>query len=103
MSKRLKIPAKFSSESAERAFWEKNDSTRYLDWNKAQVATVATLKPSTKTISMRLPPVDVPRFRGQFSVFSDRIFVLPPRSYTAGQSHAAGGRSPALRNTEVAR
>jgi predicted DNA binding CopG/RHH family protein len=55
MSKRLKTTPKFSSEAAERAFWEKNDSTRYLDWNKAQVATFPNLKPSTKTISLRLP------------------------------------------------
>jgi predicted DNA binding CopG/RHH family protein len=56
MSKRrLKTMPKFSSEAAERAFWEKNDSTHYLDWSKAQVATFPNLKPSTKTISLRLP------------------------------------------------
>ena len=55
MSKRLKTIPKFSSEAAESAFWEKNDSTRYLDWNKAQVASFPNLKPSTKTISLRLP------------------------------------------------
>ena len=55
MSKRLKTPPRFSSEAAERAFWEKNDSTRYLDWNKAQIASFPNLKPSTKTISLRLP------------------------------------------------
>jgi predicted DNA binding CopG/RHH family protein len=55
MSKRLKAAPKFPSEAAERAFWEKNDSTNYLDWSKAQVATFPNLKPSTKTISLRLP------------------------------------------------
>ncbi len=55
MSKRAKAIPKFSSESAERAFWEKNDSTEHLDWGKAQVATFPNLKPSTKTISLRLP------------------------------------------------
>jgi predicted DNA binding CopG/RHH family protein len=34
---------------------KKNDSTGYLDWSKAQVATFPNLKPSTKTISLRLP------------------------------------------------
>jgi bifunctional non-homologous end joining protein LigD len=38
-----------------------------------------------------------------FSVFSDRIFVLPPRSYTAGQSRAAGGRSSVLAAMDVVR
>lgn len=55
MSKRLKAIPKFSSEAAERTFWEKNDSSRYVDWSKAQVATFPNLKPSTKTISLRLP------------------------------------------------
>lgn len=46
MSKRAKAIPKFSSEAAERAFWEKNDSTEHLDWGKAQVATFPNLKPS---------------------------------------------------------
>ena len=55
MSKRLKTIPKFPSEAAERTFWEKNDSSKYLDWSKAQVAVFPNLKPSTKTISLRLP------------------------------------------------
>jgi predicted DNA binding CopG/RHH family protein len=55
MSRRLKTIPKFSSEAAERAFWEKNDSSKYLDWSKAQIAAFPNLKPSTKTISLRLP------------------------------------------------
>jgi hypothetical protein len=46
MSKRLKAIPKFPSEAAERTFWEKNDSTAYLDWSKAQVAAFPNLKPS---------------------------------------------------------
>jgi predicted DNA binding CopG/RHH family protein len=55
MNKRLKpIPIrKFASEAA--AFWEKNDSTGYLDWKKAQPTVLPNLKPSTQTISLRLP------------------------------------------------
>jgi hypothetical protein len=30
MNKRLKVPPKFPGEAAERAFWEKNDSTAYV-------------------------------------------------------------------------
>jgi len=40
MSKRLKRIPKFANEAAERAFWEKHDSTAYLDWKKAQPAEV---------------------------------------------------------------
>ena len=55
MNKRLKPIPKFPSEAAERAFWEKNESTVYMDWKKAQVAVLPNLKPSTQTISLRLP------------------------------------------------
>jgi predicted DNA binding CopG/RHH family protein len=55
MNKRLKPIPKFASEAAERAFWEKNDSTVYMDWKKARVAVLPNLKPSTQTISLRLP------------------------------------------------
>lgn len=55
MSKPAKSIPKFASEARERAFWEKNDSSEYLDWSKAQRAVFPNLKPSTKTISLRLP------------------------------------------------
>lgn len=45
----------FESEEQERAFWEKNDSSAYLDWDKAKSVRFANLKKSTKTISLRLP------------------------------------------------
>ena len=49
-----KIP-KFKNEDEERDFWEEHDSTEYIDWSKAQRAIFPNLKPSTKTISVRLP------------------------------------------------
>ena len=54
MSKGKKQP-KFKNEAEERKFWEKNDSSEYLDWSKAESVTLVNLKPSTKTISLRLP------------------------------------------------
>jgi predicted DNA binding CopG/RHH family protein len=54
MSKLKKTP-EFKTEAEEREFWESHDSTEYVDWNKAQIATFPNLKPSTKTISLRLP------------------------------------------------
>lgn len=54
MSKLKEIP-RFKSEAEERAFWESHDSSEYLDWRQAQRATLPNLKPSTKTISLRLP------------------------------------------------
>ena len=45
----------FTSESAERRFWSTHDSTDYLDWSKAKRVLFPNLKPSVKTISIRLP------------------------------------------------
>ena len=49
-----KIP-RFKSEKEEREFWQSHDSTEYVDWKKAERLTLANLKPSVKTISLRLP------------------------------------------------
>ena len=54
MSKLKTIP-KFKTESEERDFWENNDSSEYVDLKKARPASMPNLKPSTKTISLRLP------------------------------------------------
>lgn len=54
MSKLKKIP-NFANEAEERAFWESHSSTDYLEWSKAESASFPNLKPSTKTISLRLP------------------------------------------------
>ena len=53
-SKRKPIP-EFSSEAEERAFWESVDSTDYLDWSKAEQFRFPNLKPSSTSISLRLP------------------------------------------------
>jgi len=53
-AKRKPIP-RFKSEKDERRFWETHDSTDYVDWSKAVRASFPNLKPSTETISLRLP------------------------------------------------
>jgi len=55
MKKQTKIVPKFSNEEEERDFWEHNDSSDYLDWAAAQQVVLPNLKPTTKTISLRLP------------------------------------------------
>ncbi len=55
MSKRLKTVPKFRSEAEERRFWETHDSTDYVDWSKARRVRFPNLKPSTTSISLRLP------------------------------------------------
>ena len=55
MKAKLKpIPA-FKSEAEERAYWEKTDSTNHIDWSKARRTRFPNLKPSTQSISLRLP------------------------------------------------
>ena len=48
------VPA-FRNEDQEREFWATHDSTEFVDWSKAKRAVFPNLKPSTKTISLRLP------------------------------------------------
>ena len=49
-----KVP-KFENEGEEREFWDARDSTDYIDWTKSKRVILPNLKPSTKTISLRLP------------------------------------------------
>lgn len=55
MSKPTKTIPRFKNEAEERAFWESQDSTAYVDWAKAKRAVLPNLKPTTRTISLRLP------------------------------------------------
>ena len=54
MKLKKRLP-KFTSEAAERRFWATHDSADYLDWSKAKRVLFPNLKPSVKTISIRLP------------------------------------------------
>jgi predicted DNA binding CopG/RHH family protein len=51
----MKNIPKFKTEAAERKFWAEHDSTEYVDWSTTRRAVFPNLKPSTKTISLRLP------------------------------------------------
>lgn len=53
--KKLKPIPKFKNEKEERKFWLSHDSSEYIDWSKARKANFPKLKPSTKSISLRLP------------------------------------------------
>ena len=62
MSESKKLPV-FKTEAEEREFWESHDSTDYVDWQKAQRVSFPNLKPSTKTISLRLPETLLDRIK----------------------------------------
>ena len=54
MSPKKKVPIS-KSEDKEREFWATADSTEYVDWSRARRVILPNLKPSLKTISLRLP------------------------------------------------
>jgi predicted DNA binding CopG/RHH family protein len=54
MTAKIRIP-RFGSEAQERRFWETHDSTKLVDWSQAKRARLPNLKPSTQSISLRLP------------------------------------------------
>jgi predicted DNA binding CopG/RHH family protein len=61
-TKRNKIPH-FRNEDEERAFWSKHDSTDYVEWSKAEEKSFPELRPTLKSISLRLPESLLQRIR----------------------------------------
>jgi predicted DNA binding CopG/RHH family protein len=55
MSRKAKPAPQFRDEAEERQFWETHDSSGYVDWSTAERVRLPNLKPSTKSISLRLP------------------------------------------------
>jgi len=55
MEKQLKKIPQFKNEDEERNFWAKVDTSKYFDFGKAQRVIFPNLKPSTRSISLRLP------------------------------------------------
>jgi predicted DNA binding CopG/RHH family protein len=55
MSKSAKKLPAFLDEAEERQFWESHDSSDYVDWKNAERVRLPSLKPSTRSISLRLP------------------------------------------------
>ena len=53
--KSLQPIPKFESEDEEREFWATHDLTDFVDWSRVRPVTFPRLKPSTRTISLRLP------------------------------------------------
>ena len=51
----MKKTPKFKNEPEERRFWQTHDSAEYVDWSEAEAVVLPELKPSTKSISLRLP------------------------------------------------
>ena len=50
----IKPIPEFNNKDEEREFWASQNSTEYIDWSKAERVVFPKLKPSTKTISLRI-------------------------------------------------
>lgn len=55
MKRTRKLAPRFATEADERAFWESHDSTDHVDWSKAEKVRLPNVKPSSTSISLRLP------------------------------------------------
>ena len=53
--RKLKPIPHFKNEDEEAAFWAKHDTTEYFDTSKPLKIELPNLKPTTKTITLRLP------------------------------------------------
>jgi predicted DNA binding CopG/RHH family protein len=65
--KRKTVPT-FASEDEERQFWSTHDSTEYLDWSQAKSRSFPALRPTLRTISLRLPESMI----GQLKVLANK-------------------------------
>ena len=62
MRKKKAIPA-FRNEEQEREFWASHDSADYIDWSRAEKVRLPNLRPTTRTISIRLPQPMIERLK----------------------------------------
>jgi len=60
---KLKQIPKFRNEDEEREFWATHDTTEYLDWSKAKRVRFTKLRPSVRSISLRLPEALLERIK----------------------------------------
>lgn len=63
MNKKFKKIPEFKSEKQEREFWQKADSTEYVDWSKAERVSFPNLKLTSKPITVRLPQTLIDRLK----------------------------------------
>jgi predicted DNA binding CopG/RHH family protein len=63
MKTQKKTVPEFKSEQEEREFWATHDSSEFIDWENASKAVFPNLKPTMKTISLRLPETMLNRLK----------------------------------------
>ena len=96
----LKPIPEFRSEAEERRFWERHDSAPYVNWSGAQFVRFQALKPSTETISLRLPAgllADLKALANKRDVPYQSLLKVFLADRVASEWRASGPR-PALSN-----
>jgi predicted DNA binding CopG/RHH family protein len=61
--RRKKVIPAFKNEEQEREFWASHDSADYIDWQRAEDVRLPNLRPTTRTISIRLPQPMIERLK----------------------------------------
>jgi predicted DNA binding CopG/RHH family protein len=105
MQKKPKKIPKFKNEDEERDFWATHSTLDYFDLSTARRVTFPNLKPSTKTISIRLPEgliddlkslankMDVP-YQSLIKMYLARDVAMERRALAAGDKHLAVAEEP---------
>lgn len=65
MNRKLEPIPSFQDEAEERAFWESHDTADYVDWGRAERVVLPNLKPTTTSISLRLPVSILDRIKAE--------------------------------------
>lgn len=63
VKQRMRKVPRFESEDQERGFWTSHDSTDFVDWRRAERVKLPNLRPTTRTISIRLPESMIERLK----------------------------------------
>lgn len=104
--RRLKPIPRFRSEAEEREFWATHDTADYLDWSKAKRAIFPNLRPSTETISLRLPApllADLKALANERDVPYQSLLKVFLAKQVREEQAVAGQYSPRWRRTKARR
>lgn len=100
--KRFKAIPRFQTVAEEREFWATHDSTDYIDWSKAKRAVFPNLRPSTETISLRLPApllADLKTLANERDVPYQSLLKVFLAEQVRHEQTAAGQHNPRLQRT----
>ncbi|MBI4128245.1 MAG: BrnA antitoxin family protein [Parcubacteria group bacterium] len=93
MKKRFKKLPKFKNEAAERKFWQTHDSTEYIDWSKSIPVYFPNLKPSSQSISLRIPKYLIMRLKEKANALDIPYQTLMKQYIAKGVFQESAGKN----------